>query len=263
MSKTLFSDGNPLQGILGTIVNAAFLNKIFSHRHDGLEQDGSAPLDYAVDTGSANAYAIALTPALTSHIIGLPIHFKAAHASTAPSTLAINGLSPVLMRQSDLSAVTVGTIVANQVVTVIYTGTDYMLVSGRPIATDTEVQGGVNSVKIVTPGGLYNALGALAIKAGFAASLNSNGYLKFPSWLGSILFQWGNATTTGGLVDIVFPITFNNIWQVFGSISSAAFTANIIISIGTLNNSGTRLVASNGVSASAGSVAIRWFAVGN
>lgn len=43
MAKTTFVDGDPGLGILGTIVNAAFLNKIFTHRHDGVDADGSAP----------------------------------------------------------------------------------------------------------------------------------------------------------------------------------------------------------------------------
>lgn len=129
MAKTLFSDGNPLQGILGTIVNAAFLNKIFSHRHDGLDQDGSAPLDYAADTGSANTYAIALAPAITAHIAGLPIHFKAINANTGASTLAVNGLAAVAIKQVDGSDLPGGAIVAGQMITVMYTGTFYALMS--------------------------------------------------------------------------------------------------------------------------------------
>jgi len=211
MAKTLFSDGNPLQGILGTIVNAAWLNKVFSHRHDGLDQDGSAPLDYAPDTGSANAYAIALTPALTAHVAGLPIHFKATNANTTASTLAVNGLGAVAIKQSDGSDLPVGVIVGGQVVTVIYTGAVYMLVSGRGVATDAEVQAGTDTAKIVTSGRLYNAMSALAIKAGFSAIISGNGYVKFPVWFGGLIIQWGEAVTNGsGYAQITFPITFPN-----------------------------------------------------
>lgn len=191
MAKTVFSDGNPLQGILGTIVNALFLNKIFSHRHDGLDQDGSAPLDYAPDTGVANAYVIALAPALAAHVAGLPIHFKAASANTGASTLSVNLLAAVPIKQVDGSDLPAGAIVAGQVVTVVYTGAAYMLVSGHGLATDTEVQAGTDTSKIVTSGRLYNALSALATKAGFVISLTTNGYIKFPSWLGGLIVQWG------------------------------------------------------------------------
>ena len=129
MAKTAFSDGNPLLGILGTIVNAAFLNNIFNHRHDGLDQDGSAPLDYAADTGAANAYAIALSPALTAQVEGLPLHFKAVNANTGASTLAVNGMAAKAIIMPDGSALTAGAIIAGQMITVIYTGTAFMLVS--------------------------------------------------------------------------------------------------------------------------------------
>ena len=42
MAKTVFVDGDPSTGVQGTVVDAAFLNAIFAHRHDGLNQDGSA-----------------------------------------------------------------------------------------------------------------------------------------------------------------------------------------------------------------------------
>lgn len=225
MAKTLFSDGSPLQGILGTIVNAAFLNKIFSHRHDGLDQDGSAPLDYAADTGAANAYAIALAPALTAHIAGLPIHFKAANANTGASTLAVNDLAAVAVKQVDGSALPAGAIVAGQMVAVVYTGAAYMLTSGRGLATDAEVQAGTEGTKSVTAKSLYNALSALATKAGFAISLAENGYIKFPSWLGGWVVQWfglsANVTTSYQDFPATFPIVFpNSVFRVVASINN-------------------------------------------
>lgn len=226
MAKTLFSNGNPLQGILGTIVNADWLNKVFNHRHDGLDQDGSAPLDYAADTGSANAYAIALTPALTAHIAGLPIHFKATNANTTASTLAVNGLAAVAIKQSDGSDLPAGAIVAGQMVTVIYTGTFYMMVSGRGVATDAEVQAGTDTTKIVTSGRLYNALAALAVKAGFAYLWNGTGglgYVKFPTWLGGLIIQWGSSiiSTSNTLLLVSMPITIpNTVLLVLGGIGS-------------------------------------------
>ncbi len=174
MAKTLFSDGNPLQGILGTIVNAAFLNKIFSHRHDGLDQDGSAPLEYAADTGAANAYAIALTPALTAHVAGLPIHFKAANANTGASTLVVNGLDAVAIKQVDGSDLPAGAIVAGQIVSVIYTGAVYMLVSAAAAIT-TPAQFDA-SKKPVNAEFVQRALGNMRGTVGYSAStiLTSN-----------------------------------------------------------------------------------------
>lgn len=56
MPKTVFIDGNPVQGVLGTKVVAAFLNLVFNHVHDGKDEDGSAPIDTA---GRHNARRIA------------------------------------------------------------------------------------------------------------------------------------------------------------------------------------------------------------
>lgn len=260
MGKTLFSDGNPLQGILGTIVNAAFLNKIFSHRHDGLDQDGSAPLDYAPDTGSANAYAIALTPALTDHVAGLPIHFKATNSNTAASTLAVNGLAVVAIKQSDGSDLPAGAIVAGQMVTVIYTGVAYMMVSGRGVATDAEVQAGTDTTKIVTSGRLYAAMGALATKAGWAYSFGTNGYIKLPTWFGGFILQWGTAACSAGVDSTVtLPLTFpNNFW---GSLVSSDYTQNsgaVWLTASGIANLSQFVVRHN----SGGIINIHWLAVG-
>jgi microcystin-dependent protein len=40
MSKTVFVDGDPSQGIVGTKVTATFLNALNNHRHLGLDEDG-------------------------------------------------------------------------------------------------------------------------------------------------------------------------------------------------------------------------------
>lgn len=44
MAKTNFINGDPSQQIVGTVVTAAFLNSIFNHVHDGVDDDGHAPI---------------------------------------------------------------------------------------------------------------------------------------------------------------------------------------------------------------------------
>ncbi len=261
MAKTVFSDGNPSQGILGTIVTAAALNGMQNHRHDGADADGSAPILYAADTGAANAYAIALTPALTAHVTGMPIVFKALTANTGASTLAVNGLAAVAIKQMDGSDLPAGAIVAGQMVTVIYTGAAYMLVSGYGIATDTEVQAGTDTSKIVTSGRLYNALSALATKAGFAISLTTNGYIKFPSWLGGVIFQWGVLGDASWVANtfrtINYPVTFpNNALQNVASMSNSAGTLGRV-NTNALSNSQIQLMVDY-----SGAATVRWVAVG-
>ncbi|KAF0145129.1 MAG: cytoplasmic protein [Nitrospirae bacterium] len=132
MAKTNFVDGDPQQGVQGTRVLAAFLNKLFGtsgHRHDGLDADGSAAIDYAADTGAANAYAIALVPALTQYVVGMPIQFMAANANTGASTLNVNGLGVKDISKNFDQPLASGDIKAGQIITVVYDGVDFQMVS--------------------------------------------------------------------------------------------------------------------------------------
>lgn len=130
MAKTVFENGNPALGVPGTVVTAEFLNATNNHRHTGKAEDGAGAIDYAADTGAANAYAIALTPALTEHITGMPICFKATNANTGASTLNVNGLGVKTIKRlggsGDLSQ---GDILLGAIVCVVYDGTDYQLLS--------------------------------------------------------------------------------------------------------------------------------------
>ncbi|MBI5598658.1 MAG: hypothetical protein HY890_02845 [Deltaproteobacteria bacterium] len=134
MPKTTFTDGDKSLGIPGTRLLAAFLNKIFGHRHDGQDQDGSAPLDYAVDSGVADAYAIALTPALTAHINGMPIRFKAANANTGAATLNIDGLGAVAIKKGGSYDIEAGAILAGAIVEVSYDGTYFQITNASKLA---------------------------------------------------------------------------------------------------------------------------------
>jgi microcystin-dependent protein len=130
MSKTVFSDGNPATGTLGTIVVADFLNMLNNQRHTGRDIDGEGALDYAVATGAANAYEIALTPALDAYVEGMPVIFKANHANTGPATLNVNGLGAKTIQFTSGSAMDAGTIVSGGIIMVVYDGTVMQLVAG-------------------------------------------------------------------------------------------------------------------------------------
>lgn len=129
MSKTTFVDGNPQQQIEGTIVTAAFLNALNNHRHRGLDVDGDGALDYAVATGSANAYAITLSPALDAYISGMPIIFQANHENTGTATLNVNTLGAKTLKKYGGRNLSAGDIKNGQIIVCCYDGTYLQIVS--------------------------------------------------------------------------------------------------------------------------------------
>lgn len=94
----------------------------FSQAADTQAQAGN----YAVDTGAANAYVVGLTPALTAHVVGMPIRFKAAHACTGASTFN-DGVGTGQLVLPTLSPLTSGEIVAGGIYTATWDGTFFQL----------------------------------------------------------------------------------------------------------------------------------------
>lgn len=68
------------------------------------------------------------------------------------------------------------------------------------IATDAQVTAGTDETTIVTPGTLSN---------GSVKNVTNIGYVVFPTWLGGLTVQWGNAVQTGTGINITFPRAFN------------------------------------------------------
>lgn len=166
MGKTIFVDGNPAQGQVGTLVTAAFLNALQTHRHDGLDKDGSAPSNYGSNSGSVNAISITLSPPLTAHVIGMPISFKAAGANTAACTLNVDGLGAKSIVQPDGTALPPGIIAPYGIVTVVYDGANYQLLTGSaPVPAGIIIY----TAKSTPPYGYLKANGAAISRSSYAA----------------------------------------------------------------------------------------------
>ena len=94
----------------------------------GQIQDGGL-IFQATDSGSANTYAIALTPAVTAYVAGQVFHFKAANASSGASTLNVNGLGAKNIKKKNDQAIAAGDIEEDAIVSVIYDGTSFQMLS--------------------------------------------------------------------------------------------------------------------------------------
>ena len=94
----------------------------------GQIQDGGL-IFQATDSGSANTYAIALTPAVTGYVAGQVFHFKAANASSGASTLNVNALGAKNIKKKNDQDIAAGDIEQNAIVSVIYDGTSFQMLS--------------------------------------------------------------------------------------------------------------------------------------
>ena len=94
----------------------------------GRIQDGGL-IFQATDSGSANTYAIALTPAVTAYVAGQVFHFKAANASSGASTLNVNALGAKNIKKKNDQDIAAGDIEQNAIVSVIYDGTSFQMLS--------------------------------------------------------------------------------------------------------------------------------------
>jgi len=94
----------------------------------GQIQDGGL-IFQASDTGSADAYAIALAPVVTAYVAGQEFTFKAGATSTGASTLNVNGLGVKNIKKKNDQNIAAGDIEANAIIKVIYDGTSFQMLS--------------------------------------------------------------------------------------------------------------------------------------
>lgn len=110
---------------------------------------------YAADTGTANAYAVALTVAPTL-VAGSLVVFKAAHANTGASTLAVNGGAAKSLVKKANQALVAGDILAGQIIEAVYDGTNFQISGNGSTGSSPVVIGFV-----INNGAVGNNVGAM------------------------------------------------------------------------------------------------------
>lgn len=88
--------------------------------------------DYVLDTGSANAYVITPSPAISAYATGQVFVWKASVSNTAASTININSVGTKSIKRIDGADVSVGDIIAGYIYTIVYDGTNFVILSGLP-----------------------------------------------------------------------------------------------------------------------------------
>jgi len=115
----------------------------------------NAPAFQATDTGTANAYVIALSPAVTAYAAGQAFTFKAANASTTASTLNVNTIGTKAIKKLNDQDIASGDIESGSIVSVVYDGTSFQMTS-QLASSATSTPGGSNTQV------QYNSSGAFA-----------------------------------------------------------------------------------------------------
>lgn len=94
-------------------------------------QVGLKTLLYAADGGSTDTYAISLTvvPGAYSDLLGIPLSVKVNTANTGAATLNVNGLGAITIKKFKDKDLTTGDLIAGQIITLIYDGTNFQLQS--------------------------------------------------------------------------------------------------------------------------------------
>lgn len=94
---------------------------------------------YATSGGSSNAYTLTLSPAITSYTAGQRFRFKANHLSTGAATLNVSSLGAKNIKVEGLWDLSPYAIKNNQLVEVIYDGTQFQITNLGAVTGDIEM----------------------------------------------------------------------------------------------------------------------------
>jgi len=202
---------------------------------------------YAADSGTANTYVVALSPVVGSLVAGQTVKFLAGNANTGASTLAVNAQAAKAITKNGAVALAAGDISANQLVSVIYDGTQFQLqTADTPNAlTTTKVYFSPGSVSVNATTTDTNLV-STNLAGGILGTGNA---IRFKFWI-TVLSSTGGANLAlnlkyGGTSNTLF--TFSSVanstvkgWvegYLFGSGATNSQGADMITQV--INNSGT------------------------
>ena len=229
-SNPLVLDGN---GVATFCLQAGLNYKIQLTDANGVVQDGY-PVDniaagdvsaalvgsnrYAVDSGSLNAYVVALSTPITSNYNGLRITFKATHSNTGPTTFD-SGAGPIALVTQAGTPLTAGTIISGGIYEIIYDGatTKFWLVDAVVSVTYATDTGAANAYAIaIQAGSDYNGLW-IAFKAAHtnsgASTINATGTIR-PILSKSGLPLLPGAIIQGQIIEMIYDSATTSYWMV-------------------------------------------------
>ncbi len=128
-------------------------------------------LNFATDTGVANAYAIAPAPAATAYAAGQIVTLKPANANTGAATVNVNSLGAVNIKLLDGNSPAANALLATGVYTLVYDGTDFIVLNpSLPAFTGDGGSGGASGLVPAPAAGDAAAGKVLGANGGWVAN---------------------------------------------------------------------------------------------
>ncbi len=185
---TRLPTANEKSAIAGNNGSPSSSNKLVTQT--GLQ---NAAETYAVDTGSANAMAVTLSPVPASYATGMRIRVKAANSNTGDTTINVNSLGVKTIKKDATRTLSSGDILSGQIVELVYDGTYFQLISSIASVpriiykTSTSVSSSATTetdlVSTTVPGGTLGTTGLIHFK--FYTSISFTEDLTLKVYYGS------------------------------------------------------------------------------
>ncbi len=198
-----FVDENPLTGAIGSLIPAQWGNAVTEEVLNVIQSAG-----LAADEQDNAQLKSAIEQKITQSMVPL-----ASVQDAEQGTDNVKRMTPLRVFQA----------IAKRVVQA-----SESIAGVAKIATQVQTESGADTTTIVTP---------KTLRFGFSASLTTNGYIVFPSWLGGFIIQWIGLSTLGiqgayssftlafpNICLAVFPSTLNG--SAPGSVSLGAKNQN-------------------------------------
>lgn len=165
-------------------------------------------LGYSADTGSADAYILSPSPAISAYETGMVVTLKPTNANTGASTLSVSGLSAKDIKDANGNAISAGQLNTSGIFQLTYNGTYFVLgdVNGnfanKPLTSTVNWNTGVLTPGFyITSGTTYAGTLPLGSSTEHTGSLDvkGNGNDLYQTWRnGLVSQQWQRMTTDGG-----------------------------------------------------------------